>query len=328
MANLPPLDDPRLDILVGIYAESASRLQALLGDMLLVEGPQRFLLFQRMLGILEGLKGQTDAWSARFIQEFVREADASVSSTLAAAGVTSAFDPDVPTRAIETLAANLNGTLEKARQSLELQISRIFRNPALEREFPDLALQVQRQIAVGLTVEESLFETRRRVANLLQQRFRDGAVSVIGKGGRRFRFPLDFYAGMVAQNTRAQARSAATLLRAQEAQTDLVQVDAVKSKTGDWCDAYRGRVYSISGGDPNYPPLSALPGGGPPFHPWCRHSVSPFIPEFFTPAQQQEAANTDPRFLMRPGEADENRVVRNWWDAVANDTVPAGPRGL
>jgi len=326
---VPPLDDPRLDEIVRVYALAASRLQSSLSELILrAEGPRRFLLFQQILEELERLKARTDAWSARFIQEFIDEADTKAISALAAAGVTSSFDADVPTRAVEVLTANFTGTLEKARQSVELQSSRVFRNPALEREFPELAVKVQQQIAVGLTVEEGILETRRRVGALLQERFRDKIVSVIGKGGRRFRFPLDFYAGMVAQNTRAQARSAATLLRAQEAQTDLVQVDAVKSKTGDWCDAYRGRVYSISGSDATYPPLAATPNGGPPFHPWCRHSLSPFIPEFVTEQQRQEAANTDPRFLMRPGEEDSNRVIRNWWDAVEQGTAPTGPRSL
>lgn len=319
----PPLGDKRLDLLVGVYVEAARRLARLLSELLdLSESPRRFLIFQQIQQALRELDLATDQWSARFVREFFEEADIKAVAAMRAAGITATLNTEANLQAVTALVNNLRGTLGKGIQSIELLTSKIFRNPAVEREFPELAFKVRRQVAVGLTAAEGIQATRLRVGNLLRERFRDGLVSVIGSDGRRYIFPLDTYAAMVAQGTKAQAQSVATLLRAQEGGHDLVRVTPNPSITGDWCDAYRGRVFSISGAHPLYPPLAAIPNGGPPFHPWCRHGLGIFVPAFHSAAAQREFAKVDERFLLQPSDADPNRVVRNWWQAARENTLP------
>lgn len=324
MAEIPPLDDERLDLLVAIYLNGADILRRRLSNLLTEDrGAQRLLLFQQVLEILSRLEKETDAWSATYVRQFVDEASAEAVSVLQAAGATSTtlFAP-IDERAVRALADSLTGNLAKGRESIATLAQRIFRGLALEQEFPDLAQKAQAEVGVGLSALEEDFRIRSRIQGLLRERFEDGVVSVLAKNGRRMFFPLDFYAGMVAQNVKAQARSVATLERAKQAGFDLVRVTVNPSTVGDYCDAYRGRVYSISGSDPVFPPLAALPNGGPPFHPWCKHGIGIYVPAFHTPEENEERANTDPRFLMEPNEDSPNRVIRNYWEAERKGTLP------
>lgn len=322
MTDLPDLGDPRLDLLVAIYAEAALNIQRSLDELLIATGTRRYVIYQRILRELESLTTQTDAWSAQFIASFLDGADKAAVAALVAAGSLSAFNAIDPV-AVEALTSSLTGHLSKARASISQLATKIFRSPALEREFPALAQKVRRQVGVGLAEGVATADMRARIANLLRPTFQSGLVSVIGKGGKRYTFPLDFYAGMVASATHRQARSVATLYRAREANHDLVRVTPNPSKTGDWCDAYRGRVFSISGAHPIYPPLASTPNGGPPFHPWCRHSLGIFVESMHSPAERAEVAKVDPRFLVKPNEDNPNRVAREWWAAKKNDTAPA-----
>jgi hypothetical protein len=313
MADIPDLDDPRLDLLVGIYAQASLALASSLDDILTFSGAQRFRIFQQIQKILADLAQQTDAWSKRFIKEFLEESDKLAKATLLKANPAAVFVPEVDEQAVALLSNHLTGTLSKAAQSSEAFLSKVFRSSALERTFPKLAFEVQRDVAVGLAAVENTREVQRRIANRLRKQFRDGAVSIIGKGGRRFSFPLNFYAGMVARGVKSAAGSSAVLLRAREAGHDLVRVSSNPSKNGDWCDAYRGRVFSLSGAHPLYVPLNRTPNGGPPFHPWCRHVISIFIPELHSEAENQAFAAVNQEFLLQGNETDPNRLARAWW---------------
>jgi len=323
MANIPPLDDD-VAALVQLYAAAAQRLEVALSAMLVQEGPRRFIIFQRIIRILEELKNGTSAWAEKFIPEFLDSADFSAVSALEASGVTvPQFGASISEGAVRGIALSLTDNLNKASASVQSLAQRIFRSTALEREFPTLANQALREVGSGLAGGEANAAIQGRIGNLLREQFADDVVTVVASNGRRMTFALDYYAGMVAQNTKAQARSFATLERAAQAGHDLVRVTPNPSKGGDWCDAYRGRVYSISGGSDIYPPLAGLPNGGPPFHPWCKHGLGVYVPELSTDAENREAAATDPRFLMQPGEEDPNRVIRAWWEANSAGTLPA-----
>lgn len=322
MATIPPLTDD-LDVLVQLYVTAGRRLDVALSAMLVQEGPRRFIIFQRIIRILEDLRQGTSVWASTFITEFLDEADLAAVAALEASGITiPQFGASISEGAVRGIALSLTDNLSKATASVRSLAQRIFRSPALEREFPLLAADAVREVGVGLAGAEATAAIRSRIANQLREQFSDDVVSVIAKNGRRMTFPLDFYAGMVAQNTKAQAQSFATLERAQQARHDLVRITPNPSKGGDWCDAYRGRVYSISGGHPIFPPLAGLPNGGPPFHPWCKHGLGIYVPEFNSDEENQERAATDPRFLMQPGEDDPNRVIRAFWSASRTGDLP------
>jgi hypothetical protein len=61
-------------------------------------------------------------------------------------------------------------------------------------------------------------------------------------------------------------------------------VKIIGSRTPHFCTAYVGLVFSISGHDGRYPPLSVLPLGGIPLHVGCTKTLVAFVPELARPA--------------------------------------------
>ena len=130
--------------------------------------------------------------------------------------------------------------------------------------------------------------------------------------GRTYSFPLSYYAAMVAHAAKHQVTSLLTVARATEAGIDLIQCSNNPSLHGDWCDAYRGKVFSIRGATPGFPRLDQLPNNGAPFHPWCRHTMRPFNPAGKSEEDLRQLGNVDERFLLGP-QNDFNTMVRAWW---------------
>ena len=319
----PSLDDPRLEVLVGWYAHAADLLADIMSRLLDTPIAARFPLFQRAQLILRQLQDHTDRWAAFNVRRFYEEADQEAVKILRRANLGQFLAEGLDQEAIDAVTSGLLGPLEKARQSVEFQTTKLFRSTSLASEFQSLALKARRNIPAGLTPGEEAIALEREIASNLRQTFSQNIVSILGSDGRRHRFGLDFYSAMVAQNVRAQAGSTAAIIRARQTGHDLVRVSSQKSLTGDWCDAYRGRVFSLSGTSPTYPWIGLIPNGGPPFHPWCRHSMSIFISSLYSETQQRAFAETQSRFLMRPNEKSPNRVIRNWNEAVKLEGNPA-----
>lgn len=320
---IPATGSKEVDLLVALYLEAAERLRRLLTQMLGVDIGRRLVIFQRIERILERLELETDRWSAQHIRSFFEEADAKALGRLRPQFPELTFGSTINEQAVAVVANSLRNTLSSGRASVHQLATRLLRRTALANEFPDLEAAIQRELGIGLAQAERTSRIEAGIAARLAERFEDDIVTVIARNGRRMTFPLDFYAGMVASASRRQATSIATVERAQEAGHDLVRVSANKSKGGDWCDAYRGRVFSVSGSDPRFPPLASLPNGGPPFHPWCRHSLSVFIEAFSSPEEMAELGAVDEQFLLKPNEETPNRIARNWWRAVAEVGEPA-----
>jgi len=78
------------------------------------------------------------------------------------------------------------------------------------------------------------------------------------------------YAELVARVRLREAATEATLNSAKEYDHDLVEIPA-KGGSCDICQEIEGKIYSISGADPEYPPLTDE--NRPPIHPRCRHYV-------------------------------------------------------
>lgn len=101
-----------------------------------------------------------------------------------------------------------------------------------------------------------------------------GKVTIMSKAGP-MEFKTGYYAEMVARTKTREAVVRARHQRLSDTGIDLVVVTGRIS--ANFCTAYVGKVFSISGDHPKYPPLSSLPGGGPPFHPNCSKGTAPFI---------------------------------------------------
>ena len=117
-------------------------------------------------------------------------------------------------------------------------------------------------------------------------------VGFVDKAGRRW--DLFNYAEMLTRTKVTEAESRGTEDRLVANGLDLVQITSHGAE--DWCSFYEGKVFSISGKHPVYPPLAQAPNGGTPFHPRCKHREAPFIEKFHS-AEELEAAKTDPSLL-------------------------------
>ncbi|MDF2805022.1 MAG: Phage minor capsid protein 2 [Anaerocolumna sp.] len=127
---------------------------------------------------------------------------------------------------------------------------------------------VSRKIATGQTVKEC----KKNLVNMLIDQ---GLNGIKDKRGRMI--SLDAYASTVARSTTAEATNTATTNQLTELGYDLVKMTE-HSPTCAVCALYQGRVYSISGKDTRFPPLSvAFSGEFANIHPNCVHRLFPYI---------------------------------------------------
>lgn len=179
-------------------------------------------------------------------------------------------------KASDSIAANAKKALRDTRQEglSEVEINRILAGGAIEGK--------PRQTI------KSLREALEKVHG--QQ------VTIIGKSGNPITFDTKYYASMVARTKTRQATVVARHDRLQQLGCDLVSIVGLISK--NFCTAYLGQVYSLSGSSDKYPALSSLPGGGPPFHPNCSKSTRPFIEELASEKQLDLAEGDDDQDKM------------------------------
>jgi len=86
----------------------------------------------------------------------------------------------------------------------------------------------------------------------------------------KYKYRPHYYAEMVARTKFHQAHSQATLVQAQNHDTDLIEISSHNTTTAI-CLPFEGNIYSISGSHKVFPPLP----DSPPFHPNCLHLMYP-----------------------------------------------------
>jgi vacuolar-type H+-ATPase subunit H len=149
---------------------------------------------------------------------------------------------------------------------------------------------VLQKIAQGQTVREC---KKAIISDLLAK----GIEGVEGKSGRVM--TLDAYAGLVARGRTREATNMATVNQLTALGRDLVKLSSHKTAC-PICAVLQGRVFSISGKDPRYPPLSmAFSGPYSNIHPNCSHVLEPYIEEL---ADDPEG---DREFSNRPLNVDD-----------------------
>jgi len=123
-------------------------------------------------------------------------------------------------------------------------------------------------------------------------------------------YDRDWYAKLVAQSAKGEVAKATTLTIVGRMGDDLVQVSDTPSIIGDFCDAYRGKVFSVSGTHPDFPPLARTPNTGPPFHPFCYHGIS-----WYRGPERAEMGRVDERFLLQGAGDSFSKIQKRWKEA-------------
>lgn len=102
--------------------------------------------------------------------------------------------------------------------------------------------------------------------------------------------PLSAYAAMAARSARIESVNIGAIGRALQAGTDYVKMTTMP-QCCQYCGAYQGKVYCISGKDNRFPALfkTVLKSGYALPHPNCRHEFIPWFPEIEAPEDVEKA---------------------------------------
>lgn len=187
---------------------------------------------------------------------------------------------------VQRLTMNLMGQLTDAHSTVLAGLQ----SALLGRTEPDIYRrvgleQVAAQQAAGRGINQS-------VPAFVDALRREGVTAFTDKAGRNW--SLHTYATMVSRSTSRQAEILSVITA--DPEQDLYQISA-HGTTCALCAPYEGRVYSRSGKDPDFPPLSDAFGkmdpAGPDdlsnswlnIHPNCLHSLRPWTPAGRTPEE-------------------------------------------
>ena len=180
---------------------------------------------------------------------------------------------------VNRLVMNLMGELTEAHATVYAGLS----SALIGRAEPDIFRRVGlEQTGLAQAMGRGPF---RAVPDFVEALHREGVTAFVDKAGRNW--SLRTYASMVLRTTSRQAEVLSVLT--QDPEWDLYKISK-HGTTCKLCAPYEGRVYSKSGRDPDFPPLSAAFGkvdpSGPDtldntwlnLHPNCLHQLIRWTP--------------------------------------------------
>lgn len=185
------------------------------------------------------------------------------------------------TTAIELLVQNTKEDLINANNYIGRSMRDNIRQAGLENTI--------NKIATGQTIKQA----KQSLVNRLVDQ---NVSSIKTKSGRNIN--LASYAELVARSTTREATNRASINHVQEVGYDLVQMSKHNSPC-KLCATLEGRVFSVTGEDKRYPPLTkAYKGIYANVHPNCRHIMSPYIEKL------ADNPDADREFSNRPFDID------------------------
>ena len=239
---------------------------------------------ERVQGILTNMVDETFSYAPVMIEKIFYRSDKDAAGYRNARGIVSDR-----TEIVEILAANLIGEVVGMAETAEKTIKDFYTIARLEPDvYRAVALKnVAKQEAAGRSWTTAS-------AKMAQQLKMQGITAFVDKAGRNW--SITDYGNMAVRTTARQAEVAAVL---SSSDSDLWQISSVGS-TCPVCAPLEGRVYSKSGLNPNYPPLTLAFGkvdkNGPDdlsntylnIHPNCLHALMRYTTKGKTPEQIQK----------------------------------------
>ncbi len=300
MASPPPsnsgLPAAAIGELTSLYAQAAARWrQAVLhppGGSAASRAARAARAAQLSLQIdqqLVALKAGTATWIGTNLPAAMAAGLALADRQAAAAGVRPAGSPlagsfhlvDHGTAAV--LARDIAVPLAAAAGRAGERAKRLLRQTAQT----DLSEADVNRVLAGGAIAGSPAEATRALRDELR-RVAGNTVTVIDRNGDPINFDAGYYADMVARTKIREASVVARHGRLSSLGLDVVTI--VGRVSGNFCTAFLGKAYSLSGRSERYPAYSELPAGGCPFHPFCSKSTRPFVEELAS-GQQLDAAD-------------------------------------
>lgn len=178
------------------------------------------------------------------------------------------------TGAIETLARDIVIASTKAVDDLAETAKRVTRAIASKHiADADVSRAIARGIASGdpKTAIREVRELFREPGS--EESFRRLGSRTIQVGGATMK--IRNYAEMLV---RTRTREAVVHARHETLKRNGVELVIITGRVSQYfCTRYLGLICSLGRGSSEHPPLSSLPGGGPPFHPNCSKGTRPYI---------------------------------------------------
>ena len=178
---------------------------------------------------------------------------------------------------VDQLVANLMGEITDA----SVTVMATVQSALIGRIEPDVYRRVGlEQVALRQATGQGVYKQLPAFVEALR---REGVTAFVDKAGRRW--SLHTYCSMVSRTTSRQAEVLSVLTA--DPEQDLYRISS-HGTTCALCAPYEGRVYSKSGTNPDYPPLSDAFGKQDPngpntltntwlnIHPCCRHSLQSY----------------------------------------------------
>ena len=209
--------------------------------------------------------------------------------------------------AIYTIAREMQYQLEDALITVGRQVTRYVER-AQDEALRQLGL---RETGIKMASGGTAGDMQR---SLVQQLMEGGFMTVqYGAGANARQVPVDAYASMVARSTTREAGNTARINQLTANGYDLMKMTE-HFPTCEVCAPLQGRVYSISGNDPRFPPLSRAFGQYKNIHPNCRHVATPWVESMRTPEELAEAIEQSNRPFDDTRSAKEVALYREQQD--------------
>lgn len=314
----------------GLWRREQARLRRLLGSLgaTTFERARARTLLSQIDAVLADLKTGTEDWLNRTLPRTfrhgfnwtgtgLRQTDWAVSQavfgqvqqeSINAIALAIALDARA---AVDSIAQTVGEIFTQSSQAIidERQLLELVGREVMEGRGPRvLGRDIAQTLRTGATKKLKAFTTetgllRSTVSPELLDSLKlaaDGKyIRIFCKDGVWRRYNMRWYSDVVARTATRQAQTEGMLQSCQQLGIDLVAW-TVHSGACPICIPLQGKVYSLSGADPRFPPLTAA--NRPPVHPNCAHSLSP------APAEQlQQRGMLEPLSTFSLGEG----VVEN-----------------
>ncbi len=262
--------ESQVNELVATYRAAQRQILAEIRAATLRDDPRqafrRTAQLQSVIQTLDQLGYDTDDQARRIVAEAFGQSSKATGKEITRIGVTAPTDSSfagVAREAVSALQESMVGSLTDARQTIGRQAADVFARA--QRRTSMLAL---------LGAEGSPASARKNLVETLQKQ---GQTGFVDRAGRRW--SLDSYADMATRTVTRQAVTQGAITRMAAHGIDLARI-SVHASSCNVCKPWEGRLVSLDGSTTDYEgeavtDLGALPSGGPPFHPRCKHSLSP-----------------------------------------------------
>lgn len=238
-------------------------------------------------------------------------------------------------RAAEDLRATIGTIVQKTRQTIiseprlrETVVGGVLTGRTGKQVADDLAAALLRKKGkISPEIKKRLSEVGFR-GDMFDEFEKVARGQVIRVGKRRF--SVRAYSNLVARTQMREVHKVGTIVRLQQNGVNHVKISKHPQLVKDECTPFAGNVFYVGreAKDPaEFPKLSSLPNGGPPFHPNCKHVLQPWPIAFHSNKAIGDARDQSallPKGLFGKGSTEVREAVVGLTDKELQNIAPSG----